>query len=319
MSLETAFARLRREIGIKRCVIVDGNVGDVYLNAKKRIVSLREYLTDTLQGMGFDDIICWDRVEGTDGDVSRLDTVDEVEVEGDDYLLGDEEEEEEEEKKEEKRTGSGQFKEPAEILSVVFKNLKRPNRRSAFVLDWSDYLFTTGGQLPEEERKLLTLLGKAVRDRKPDYLSPEVNESTVILVTCRLSMLPLSLYQGNPEAACVTLPRPDRQERERMLEKIEHGFDVKLKPGESLLTCEKKTEYVDMLDDFTNREMIQMARLSRKERGLTFDRLYLLFKYGEKDNPWEKLDYRAVKNIKRRSRKGSSARTRRSRRSRRSS
>lgn len=28
---------------------------------------------------------------------------------------------------------------------------------------------------------------------------------------------------------------------------------------------------------------------------MPFEQLYLLFKYGEKDNPWEKLDYKAVK------------------------
>ena len=84
-----------------------------------------------------------------------------------------------------------------------------------------------------------------------------------------------------------------------MLEKIESGFEVKLKPGETLLTSDKKNEYIDMMDDFTNREMIQMARLSRKEGRMPFEQLYLLFKYGEKDNPWEKLDYKAVKDIKR--------------------
>ena len=31
---------------------------------------------------------------------------------------------------------------------------------------------------------------------------------------------------------------------------------------------------------------------------MPFEQLYLLFKYGEKDNPWEKLDYKSVKNIK---------------------
>ena len=53
-----------------------------------------------------------------------------------------------------------------------------------------------------------------------------------------------------------------------------------------------------MMDDFTNREIVQMARLSRKEGKMPFEQLYLLFKYGEKDNPWEKLDYKAVKDIK---------------------
>lgn len=295
MALTTVFNRLKREIGIKRCIIIDGNVGDVYLNEKKQIVDLKTYLMDMLKNMEYDDVLYWDRVEGLDGDITRLSVIDDVEVEGEAYSFDDDDEQQ---SQNEQKTGSGQFKEPSEIFNIVFKNLKKPNRKTAFVLNWADYLFTAGGQLPPDERELLTLLGKAVKDKKVEYLSAEVNESTVILITSKLAMFPISFYQANPEVACVTLSRPDRIERERMLEKIESGFDVKLKPGESLMTCDKKNEYVDMLDDFTNREIIQMARLSRKEGKMPFEQLYLLFKYGEKDNPWEKLDYNAVKNIK---------------------
>ena len=248
MALSTTFNRLKREIGIKKCVIVEGNVGDVYLNEKKQIVDLKQYLMDMLKAMDYDDVLYWDRIDGVDGDVSRLDVVDKVEVEGDDYSFDDDEEET---PKEEQKTGSGLFKEPAEIFNIIFKNLTKPNKKIAFVLNWADYLFSAGGQLPPDERELLTLLGKAIKDKKVDYLSSEVNESTVVLITSKLSMFPISFYQGNPEVACLTLSRPDREEREKMLEKIESGFEVKLKPGESLLTCDKKNEYIDMLDDFT--------------------------------------------------------------------
>lgn len=296
MALTTTFNRLRREIGIKRCVIVEGNVGDVYLNEKKQIVDLKQYLMDMLKAMNYDDVLYWDRIDGVDGDISRLSVIDEVEVEGDAYSFDDEDDEPT--KKEEEKTGSGLFKEPAEIFNIIFKNLKKPNRKTAFVLNWADYLFTTGGQLPPDERELITLLGKAIKDKKVDYLSAEVNESTIVLITSKLAMFPISFYQGNPEVSCLTLSKPDRAEREKMMEKIESGFEVKLKPGETLMTCDKKNEYVDMLDDFTNREIIQLARLSRKEGKMPFEQLYLLFKYGEKDNPWEKLDYNAVKKIK---------------------
>lgn len=293
MALKTTFSRLKREIGIKRCVIVDGNVGDVYLNEKKQIVDLKQYLMDMLKSMDYDDVLYWDRVDGVDGDVSRLTITDEVEIKGEEYPFDDEEEEKKDEK-----TGSGLFKEPAEIFNIIFKNLKKPNRKMAFILNWADYIFTSGGQLPQDERQLLTILGKAIKDKKVDYLNSDVNESTIVLITSKLSMFPISFYQGNPEVSCLTIPKPDREERESMMERIESGFEVKLKPGESLMTCEKKAEYVDMLDDFTNREIIQMARLSRKEGKLPFEQLYFLFKYGEKDNPWEKLDYESVKNIK---------------------
>ncbi|MCH5157802.1 MAG: ATP-dependent Clp protease ATP-binding subunit [Clostridiales bacterium] len=293
MALITTFNRLRREIGIKRCVIVEGNVGDVYLNEKKQIVDLKQYLMDMLKSMDFDDVLYWDRIDGVDGDISRLSVIDEVEIEGDAYSFDDDED-----TKKEEKTGSGLFKDTAEIFNIIFKNLKKPNRKTAFVLNWADYLFSTGGVLPPDERELLTLLGKAIKDKKVDYLSSEVNESTIVLVTSKLAMFPISFYQSNAEVSCLTLSKPDREEREKMMEKIESGFEVKLKPGETLMTCDKKNEYIDMLDDFTNREIIQLARLSRKEGKMPFEQLYLLFKYGEKDNPWEKLDYKAVKNIK---------------------
>ena len=294
MALSTTFNRLKREIGIKKCVIIDGNVGDVYLNEKKQIVDLKQYLMDMLKSMNYDDVLYWDRVDGVDGDVSRLTVTDEVEVEGEAYSFDDDEDNNNEEEK----TGSGLFKTPAEIFNIIFKNLKKPNRKIAFVLNWADYLFTAGGQLPPDERELLTILGKAIKDKKVEYLNSEVNESSIILITSKVAMFPISFYQGNPEVSCLTLSKPDREEREKMLEKIESGFEVKLKPGETLLTCDKKNEYVDMMDDFTNREIVQMARLSRKEGKMPFEQLYLLFKYGEKDNPWEKLDYKAVKDIK---------------------
>ena len=143
MALQTTFNRLKREVGIKRCVILDGNVGDVYLNDKKQIVDLKQYLTDMLKGMEYDDVLYWDRIDGIDGDVSRLSVIDEVEVEGDAYSFDDEEENQ---PQAEEKTGSGQFKEPAEIFNIVFKNLKKPNRKTAFVLNWADYLFSSGGQ-----------------------------------------------------------------------------------------------------------------------------------------------------------------------------
>ena len=123
MALSTTFNRLKREIGIKRCLIIDGNVGDVYLNDKKQIVDLKQYLMDMLKGMEYDDVLYWDRIDGVDGDVSKLSVIDEVEVEGDAYSFDDDEDEAVSPAEEEK-TGSGLFKEPSEIFNIIFKNLK---------------------------------------------------------------------------------------------------------------------------------------------------------------------------------------------------
>lgn len=304
MALDNAFKRLKREIGIKRCIILEGNVGDVYLTDKGQILDLRNYLKQILSGMGYDSIVCWDKVDGTKDEIGSLELVDDVQVEGESYLNDGE--------LKEMMSGSGDSNKTSnnnaeiqldttdvkEMLNIVMKNLLNENKKVAFILNWADFMFS-GMQLPPDEREELTILGKAVREKMPVYLSTtDVNESTVILITNKLAMFPISFYQNNPEVSTLTIPKPDREEREAMLRKIELGFNVITDNGNDLMECEKINEYIDMLNDFTNREIIQLARLSRKEEKMTFDKLFLLFKYGEKDNPWEKLPYSEVKKIK---------------------
>ena len=288
MSLQNSFNKIRRITGIKKCVMIDGNVGDVYLNEKNKIVNLREYLESMLKEMDYQDIIYWDRVEGASGSVENLTLVDEVEVEGDSYSLDDENT---------TQVQQGLFKNPSEILNVVFKNLVNKKKKVAFILNWTEYLFGNNG-LSEEERQNITLLGKSLKDREVNFLNDDCNESVIIMILNKASYVPLSFYQANPEVEIITLQKPDRKERKKMLLKIEDSFVVRLKSGTSSLLDKENIECIDMLEDFTNREIIQLSRMSRKEDKMTFDKLFYLFKYGEKDNPWEKLEYSRVKNIK---------------------
>ena len=289
MSLQNSFNKIRRNAGIKKCVMIEGNVGDVYLNEKNNIVTLREYLEAMFKDMDYKDIVYWDRVEGATGAIDKLTLTDEVEVEGDAYDLGDEEET--------PKAQQGLLKSPAEILNVVYKNVIDKKKKVAFIINWSEYLFSVNG-LSDDERQNITLLGKALKDRKVDYLNTDCNESVVVIILNKASGLPLSFYQGNPEVEIVTLQKPDREERKQMIQKIEDSFEVRLKSGTSSLLDNENIDCIDMLEDFTNREIIQLSRMSRKEDKMTFDKLFYLFKYGEKENPWEKLEQSRVKNIK---------------------
>lgn len=290
MSLQNSFNKIRRSAGIKKCVMIDGNVGDVYLDEKNKIVTLREFLEAMFKDMDYQDIVYWDRVEGATGAIDKLTLTDEVEVEGDAYDLDDEEEDK-------PKSQQGLFKSPAEILNVVYKNVIDKKKKVAFIINWSEYLFGVNG-LSEDERQNITLLGKALKDRKVDYLNSDCNESVVIIILNKASGIPISFYQGNPEVEIVTLQKPDRIERREMIQKIEDSFEVKLSNGTNSLLDVENSQYIDMLDDFTNREIIQLSRMSRKEEKMSFDKLFYLFKYGEKENPWEKLEQARVKNIK---------------------
>ena len=292
MSLQNSFNKIRRNAGVKKCVIIDGNVGDVYLDEKNKILTLREYLEQMFKEMNYQDIVYWDRVEGATGSVNDLTLIDEVDVSGDSYDLGGDVEDENDTK-----VQQGLLKTPAEIMNVIYKNIIDKKKKVAFIVNWSEYLFSTNG-LSEDERQNITLLGKAIKDRKVDYLNSDCNESVVVMILNKASSLPLSFYQGNPEVEIITLQKPDREERKQIIQKVEDSFDVKLKAGTTSLLDNENIECIDMLEDFTNREIIQLSRMSRKEEKMSFDKLFYLFKYGEKENPWEKLEYSRVKNIK---------------------
>lgn len=304
MSLDTTFNRMRREIGIKRCIIIDGNVGDLYLNSKMKIKNIEEMIEEILLELKYDknDIFHWDCISGLSGTVENLDIVEDAIVDEDeetveDDYLGD-------------RDGFNNninvnktAEDVTSMLNIVYKNMIKPNKKVAFILNWTNYMFGSTTQLGLNERRDLTLLNKAIKDKKLDYFCTRddegnINESVVILITNQLSMFPISFYQNNVDVSCITLPKPDRREREKLLEKIEDNLNIKLLgKEETLMVSEKKNEYIDLLDGFTNKEIIQMTRFSNKETKMTFEKLYWLFKYGEKDNPWEKLDYKRIKEI----------------------
>lgn len=290
MSLATSFNKIRRSVGIKKCVIIDGNVGDVYLDKNRKLVTLREFLEAMLEEMEYQDIVYWDRVEGASGALDRLQITDNVEVKGDAYDLdgGDQEEQPQ---------TQGLFKSPSEIMNVVYKNVIDKKKKVAFILNWSEYLFSVNG-LSDDERQNITLLGKALKDRKVEYLNSDFNESVVIMILGKSTGLPLSFYQANPEVEIITLQKPDRDERRAIVEKTEDQFDIRLTQNTHSLLDPENAPFIDMLEDFTSREIIQLCRLSRKEPKMTYDKLFYLFKYGEKENPWEKLEYSRVKQIK---------------------
>jgi len=285
MSVENAMNKIKREMGVKKCIIIEGNVSDAFLRGKA-LLSLKDYLIKEAEELKFSDIIYWDRITGIEGNRDNIRLVDEIkDNEGTEYDIDDADMPE--------TSVKGKCKEPNEIFNVVLKNLKNKKMQTLFILDWAEYLFGSN-QLDNSEREGITALGKAIRDSIPGHR--DECGSTAIIIANKASSLPLSFYNGNPEVSVVTIGKPDRIERLEVLKKISTGFNIK---GVSDISdSERTTEFIDMMSDFTTREMIQMAILSRKEERMSFDKLFYLFKYGEKENPWEKLDSKSVKKIK---------------------
>ncbi len=66
MSVKNNLDKLKNQIGIKKFVILEGNVNDIYQTNSVYVV-LKDRLFWLLQEKGFNDIFMWDRIDGLSG------------------------------------------------------------------------------------------------------------------------------------------------------------------------------------------------------------------------------------------------------------
>jgi len=292
VGLNSSVEKLKREIAYKKLVFVDGNVQDVY-QFEGRFYNLNSYLSMELKSTKlFEDIYVWDRIEGLlDGNAEKLlkpqaaAVGKDKQVKGlDDGLFDDEQ-------------TAGQFNRPADFFSILYRNLLNDKRRVCFIINYSNYLFPGEQGLSDCDREDLTRLARGIREQE---VKLSKGGSAVIFVTSNIAHIPVSIYQNNPDSKIITLGKPDRDERKSVVEAISAQFLLKtdLENDE-----QNMINLIDGMDNFTVKEIIQVAQLSRKEAErnetemMTVEKLLSLYKYGKKDSPWEQLEPKKVRQI----------------------
>lgn len=284
--------RFNRDIGYKSSVIVYGNTSDIMLNPKKSgkydtvINTLIAYVRDK----GYKQIIKWDRVDGIDHNVSDeiTDIYDEnvpgQQPDDSDYDLG-------EDFDMSPSTQQGNcYKNPDEFFPYMMNVIKNGFNTTAFILDYSDYLFGNANSLSEKERNCLAILGKTLEASQSYNMVADGFASVgniVIIVAKNNSMIPPAFYLNNSMVSSVNVPLPGHHEREAFIDANRACLNILQNIAEDK---NAKDDLVDALDGFTLKDIAQLMKLSRQmtER-LSFEKLINLFKYGEKVSPWEEL------------------------------
>ena len=155
--------RFSRDIGYKSSVIVFGNTVDIMLNPKNsgKYDSVINTLISYVRDKGFKQVVKWDRVEGIDYSIS--DEITEItnptseENGADEYDLGDFNVDNGANK------GGKCYKSPDEFFPYMLNVIKNSHNKTAFVLDYSDYIFGNANSLSEKERDYLKRMSLALR------------------------------------------------------------------------------------------------------------------------------------------------------------
>ncbi len=288
MSIKNSIEKIIRESAYKKILIIDGNVHDVFKD-NGSFIPFTDYLKKRISEKGFyEDVYVWDRIEGLQcGDLTRIetpkaDTEQGEEIEDLDVSFDD------------TKNETGQFKDPNDFFPILYQNIKTANRKIAFILNYSNYLFQNEQTLNDIDKNNLTLITKSIREQKIE-LSKNSFGSAIVLVTANLSNIPVSVYKNNPDAKIITLSLPDRDERKEIIETTLSYLNVL----DDLNQDNKaKVDLIDALDGFTTKEILQFIISSKNQEEISsIEKLLTLYKYGQKDSPWEKLDAEKVKDI----------------------
>ncbi|UZQ29267.1 MAG: AAA family ATPase [Spiroplasma phoeniceum] len=296
MSVKSNLDKLKNQIGIKRCVILEGNVNDIY-QTNTGYIGLKDRLFGLLREKGFNDIFMWDRIDGlSGGNLKNLTLTVETRQkskEGEAYDFG---QEVIKNANEEKNDPTGQFPTLAEFFTIVRrKMLVVSSKKAAFIADFSDYLFSNEQTLSEEERVNLISLSKAFRDKKFDQSEIIDFDTAIIFVTNSVGKLPTSFYLHNPDVTTITLTKPNREERENFILTNKNFFKITEDLNTDIL---KLQDIYDTMEGWTLKEVYQLIKFSNNiSERLPFEKLLNSYQYGDKVSPWEEMNYEKLATI----------------------
>ena len=290
--------KFSREALLRSSVILCGNVNDIIESSERsgQYIPVKEVVINRLRELGYDRIIKWDRADGIDSAYDSFESssstpAPQTELYDIGIPIAD------------TPAPVRQLAEPDEFFPALLRDMARENdtRKTAYIIDYSDYIFGSPNSTSEKERNYLTELAKSLNAAcKYDVSSQNFwGVSKFVLMIARdKSAINPSYYLKNPLVGEVVAPLPGRRERSAFVEAF--GAYLNVSAGTNPIIA--KNDFIDSLEGFSLKEIAQIIKLSRLpgNENLSYERLVNLYKYGEKVSPWEELSKEKLSEIKER-------------------
>lgn len=190
---------------------------------------------------------------------------------------------------------------PGVALPVIRRALAQPVVSTAMSMAFSDKLFSDPQRQDQQERQLLVQL-KKILEETPELRGEQLagRRNAMILIASQLSGLPSWFYQDHPLLALVHIPLPGAEEREqfvgRYLAEFQGGRDIPPHEAEQSVQL-----FAELTEGLTIWDLMAIGVTSVSER-LSIDsptslaNLISYYKYGEREDPWEKFNEDKVRN-----------------------
>ena len=198
------------------------------------------------------------------------------------------------------RAATPMLQAPTQALAAIREVMRHNETPAAFVVDFSDKLVSDPNHQQEAERMVLVQLQKALREAAFIPSGPlSGRRNALVTVAGQLGAVPPWFYQDNPFIALVQVGKPRPDERQAFLTRFVQGFH-----GGADLSPEQidqlAAQFADLTDGLSAWDMEAIRRTSVAEQ-IPVARTKVLvdyYKYGQRDDPWERLDADRIRNAR---------------------
>ena len=281
--------KIKRDGKLKSAIVLSGNIADIIKGKNGKYVNTINFIIDMLND-NFSNVILWDRISG----INKLskssggfyDIIqDDLDDDEENYDIGEDDKS--------NNNDTGKYKDINDFFGFM---LQKINSKTCFILDYSDYIFSSNSSMSDQEKQWLTILKKSINENANyDPLNTDMIKQGCLLVilTHKLAMVPSSFYIGDPNVSTIAISIPSRANRSEFVEYTESMIEF-----EPALDRLKLNDFIDALEGFTLKDIAQIIKLSKiSEPKLSYEKTINLYKYGESKSPWEDLSRDKIANI----------------------
>ena len=301
---ETVYSKWHQEMEIfrriKPCLILEGNILDSYIYPeegaipKGTIVRLPAYLHYYLKDLGYENIVMFDDIRGfyntcEDGYIQRFATLVRARLENGGI--------------------HAEFRGKASnsATRLIASALMQKETPTAVILDFASRYISDPAGLQQSEIEGFTVLQQASLDAGEVRTENGTLKNLVILLVNKINDVPAWFYLGNPNVKPILLRTPSKEERYQMVKgsNFQSFFSARVyredRPEydahpEELEKIQDR--FIALTDGFSFTEMNGLRRLCKNQniRIREMCSVIDLYKFGIRENPWNKLDVKDFRN-----------------------
>jgi ATP-dependent Clp protease ATP-binding subunit ClpA len=183
---------------------------------------------------------------------------------------------------------------PRAAVSLYRELMGKSTGLFAGIFNYASQIASNPNSLEDDEKQMFLKLIKAAEESKV-FFNKNRKRNIMIFLCDKLNDIPAWMFLENPLTKGIEILEPNRDERQVFFRERKTQF---YSEGKEVNEHELAKVFPDLSENFSNRELEDLITISIQEKIHINEMKEIidLYKYGVRENPWEKIDTTKINN-----------------------